>query len=206
MHARLQTVRVMPDRFNNPEAAGYLIKVLEGQPGFRSVHLMLQIGSRKGLNLTLWKSREDAEAAPDRTRSVLGPPPFPLDHDEVYDVVSTAYGSTALEDATVCQVTWFGGPRSAAQVEAMRRAGEERIRPVVEQVPGFVATYVLCHPADSAVVVATLATSTEAVERITDAVFSTSLLPGEDPALLTDPDRVELYKVENQSSAAVPVR
>ncbi len=206
MHARLQTVRAMPDQFNNPEAAGYLIKVLEGHPGFRSVHLMLQIGSRRGLNLTLWDTREDAEAAPARTRAVLGPRQFPLDHDEVYDVASTALGSTALKDATVCQVTWFDGPRSAAQLEAMRRAGEERIRPAVEQVPGFVATYVLCHPADSAVVVVTLATSTEALERITDAVFSTPLLPGEDAALLTDPDRLELYRVENRSLAGVPVR
>jgi heme-degrading monooxygenase HmoA len=206
MHARLQTVRALPDQFNSPEATAYLIEVLEKQPGFHSVHLMLQIGSRQGLNLTLWDSREDAEAAPARTRSVMGPRQFPLDHDEVYDVVSTAFGSTALKDATVCQVTWFGGPLSAAQVEAMRRAGEERIRPAVERVPGFVATYVLCHPADSAVVVVTLATSTEALERITDAVFSTSLLPGEDPALLTDPDRVELYRVEDRSLAGDPVR
>jgi heme-degrading monooxygenase HmoA len=206
MHARLQTVRALPDQFNSPEAAGYLIKVLEGHPGFRSVHLMVQIGSRQGLNLSLWDSREDAEAAPARSRSVMGPRPFPLDHDEVYDVVSTGFGSTALQDATVCQVTWFDGPRSAAELEAMRRAGEERIRPVVEQVPGFVASYVLYHAADSAVVVLTLATSTEALEGIADAVFSTSLLPGEDPALLTDPDRVELYRVENQSLAGVPVR
>ncbi len=206
MHARLQTVRALPDRFKGPEAAGYLIKVIAGHPGFRSIHLMLQIGSRQGLNLTLWESREDAEAAPARTRSVMGPRHFPLDHDEVYDVVSTAFGSAAIEEATVCQVNWFDGPLSAAQVEAMRRAGEERLRPVVEPVPGFVANYVLCRPADSGVVVLTLAKSTEALDRVADAVFSTSLLPGEDPALLTGPDRVELYKVENQSRAGVPVR
>ena len=206
MHARLQTVRALPDRFSRPEAADYLIKVIEGHPGFRSIHLMLQIGSRQGVNLTLWESREDAEAAPARTRTVMGLPPFPLDHDEVYDVVSTGFGSAALEDATVCQINWFDGPRSAAQIEAMRRAGEERLRPVVESVPGFVATYVLCCPVDSGVVVLTLATSTEALDRVADAIFSTSLLPGEDPALLTGPDRIELYKVENQSLAGVPVR
>jgi len=206
MHARLQTVRALPDQFNGPEAARYLIKVLEGHPGFRSVHLMLQIGSRQGLNLTLWDSREDAEAAPARTRSVLGPPPFPYGHDEVYDVVSTGSGSAALEAAAVCQATWFDGPLSAAQIEALRRAGEERIRPVVEPVPGFVAGYVLCRPADSGVVVLTLATSTEALERIAEAIFSTSLLPGEDPALLTGPDRVEIYKVQNRSLDGTRVR
>lgn len=206
MYARLQTVRTLPQQFTTPEASGFLIKVLEEHPGFREVHLMLQIGTRQGLNLSLWDSREDAEAAPARTRAVMGTPPFPLAVDEVYDVLDTAHGPAALDQATACQVTWFDGPRSAAQNEAMRRAGEERIRPAVEQVPGFAATYVLSNPADSAVVIVTLATSTDALGHIADAVFSTSLLPGEDPALLDDPDRVEVYKVEAQSLAGAPVR
>lgn len=67
-------------------------------------------------------------------------------------------------------------------------------------------TYVLGRPRDSAIVVVELATSTEALERMADAVFSTSLLPGEDPALLTGPDRVELYRLEDQSLAAASPR
>lgn len=206
MHARLQTVRSLPSHLNTPEGSAFLIKVLEGHPGFRGVHLMLQIGSRKALNLSLWDSREDAEAAPSRTATVMGPRPFALDHDAVYDVLATLHGPAAMEDAGVAQVTWFDGPRSAAQVEAMNRAGEERIGPVLEQVPGFVTTYVLTHPEDSGAVLVSLATSTDALEAMTDAVFSTPLLPGEDPALLTGPDRVEVYRVENQSLAGVTVR
>lgn len=205
MHARLQIVRVMPPQFNTPEASGMFIKVLEGHPGFRGVHLMLQIGSRQGLGLSLWETQEDATAASDRTRAVLGPQPFPLAFDEVYEVLATGTGPAAFEEATVCQVNWFDGPRSAAQTEAMERAGEERIRPVIEAMPGFVAGYVLCRPEDSAIVVVTLATSTDALEQITDAVFSTALLPGEDPTLLGGPDRVEVYRIENQARAEVPV-
>jgi hypothetical protein len=206
MYARLQQVRTLPPQFSTPEASGVLLKVLEGHPGFRGAHLMLQIGTRQGLSLTLWDSREDAEAAPARTRAVMGSRPFPLAVDGLYDVLTSGHGPAALEDATVCQVTWFDGPRSAAQNEALRRAGEERIRPVVEPVPGFARTYVLCHPEDSSVVVLTLATSIDAIGRVADAVFSTSLLPGEDPALLDDPDRVEIYTVEAQSPAAVSAR
>ncbi len=42
----------------------------------------------------------------------------------------------------------------------------------------------------------TLATSTEALDAVADAVFSTTLLPGEDPALLSAADRVEVYRLE----------
>jgi len=206
MHARLQMVRNFPSHLNTPEASGHLIGVIEGHPGFRGMHLMMQIGSRQGLNLTLWDTREEAEAAPARTEAAMGPRPFELDHDAVYDVLTTLNGPAAPGAAVACQVSWFDGPRSAAQSEAMRRAGEERIRPVVERVAGFIVTYVLSRPEDSSVVLVSLATSTEALEAVTDAVFSTSLLPGEDPAMLTGPDRVEVYRVENQSRSGVPVR
>jgi len=205
MHARVQMTRTLPDRVNTPEASGYFIKILEGHPGFQGVHLMRQIGSRQGLSVTLWDSREDAGAASDRTEQVMGPRPFTLDFDEVYDVLAVTPGLAAIDKATVAQVTGFDGPRSAAQVHAMRRAGEERIRPVVEHVHGHAATYVLCHPVDSAIVVITLATSIDALNGIADAVLSTSLLPGEDPALLTGPDRIELYTHEAHSLAEAPV-
>ena len=46
-------------------------------------------------------------------------------------------------------------------------------------------TYVLGRPEDGAIVVVELATSTETFDRVADAVLGTSLLPGEDPVLLT---------------------
>jgi hypothetical protein len=202
MHARVQVVRNLPKQFESEEAVGYLLDVLRRHPGFRHVHLMQQIGSRRSLNVTFWDSQADADAAPERTQAVLGPRPFPLDYDEVYAVIATSEGPADVADATVCQVSWFDGPRSAAQNEAMRRAGEERIDPVIRAVAGHAATYVLCHPADSGVVLLTLATSTTALEDLAQAVFSTSLLPDEDPSLLDGPDRVEVYKLE---AATLPV-
>lgn len=205
MHARLQTTPKLPDTVNTAEASGLFIEVLEGHPGFRGVHLMLQIGSRRGLSVTLWDSRDNAEAASDRTDQVMGPRPFTLDRDQVYEVLATGPGPAAIAEATVAQVMWFDGPLSAAQISAMRRAGEERIQPAVEQVPGHAATYVLYSTEESGIVVIILATSTDALNRIADAALSTPLLPGEDPALLTGPDRIELYTHDAHSLAEAPV-
>jgi hypothetical protein len=203
MYAMVQTTPTVPDHVNTPEASGYFIKVLEGHPGFRGVHLMLRIGSRRGFSVTLWDSREDAEAASGRTQEVMGPRPFTLDFDGVYEVLADHAGLATVAEASVAQVLWFDGPLSAAQVDAMRRAGEERIQPAVDKVSGHAGTYVLCHTEDSAVVVIVLATSTDALNRIAEAALSTCLLPGEDPALLTGADRIELYTHEAYSVAGV---
>ena len=206
MHARVQIVSTLPKPFRDqPNASGALIDAIAAQPGFRGIHLLMQIGSRQGLLLTLWDSLHDAKAAPERTQAVLGPRPFPLAVDEVYEVWESRRGSAALEDATVAQLLWFDGPRSAAQAEAARRAGEERIKPGLEDVPGFAGGYVLGRPRDLAMVVVQLATSTEALDRIADVVFGTALLPGEDPALLTGPDRVEVYRLDGQSLSTASV-
>lgn len=205
MNARVQVVRAMPEPFTRPGAGQRLVEVVQRHQGFRGIHLMLQIGTRQGLSVSFWDSRDEAVAASDRTTAAMGPRPFPLAFDEVYDVLDTLDGPAAVEDATVGQILWFDGPRSAAQNEAMRRAGEERIAPALASVPGFVRTYVLCHPEDSAIAVLTLATSTDALERIAEAVYSTTLLPGEDPALLDDPDRVDIYRVDASALAPAPV-
>ena len=199
MYARVQIVPTLPSSFRaRPRASQALMDALAAQPGFEGVHLLMQIGSRQGLCLTLWASLDDAEAAPERTQAVLGPRPFPLSVDEIYEVWDTRSGPEAIQDATLAQVLWFDGPRSAAQAEAIRRAGDERIRPALADVPGFAGGYLLGHPHDLAVAVVQLATSTDALDGIADAVFSTDLLPGEDPALLTGPDRVELYRLDAQ--------
>ena len=206
MHARVQIVPTLPTPMQTLDAKRRFIEALERQPGFRGVHLLLQIGSRRGLCLTLWETLPAAEAAPENTEVVLGPRPFALAVDDVYDVWDTAYGPSRSEQATVAKVSWFDGPRSAAQTEAARRAGEERIKPAVEGIAGLVMTYVLGHPQDCAIVVVELATSTDTFDQVADAVFGTSLLPGEDPVLLTGPDRIELYRLDGQSLAALPVR
>jgi hypothetical protein len=44
-------------------------------------------------------------------------------------------------------------------------------------------------------VVITLATSVETLDAIARAVMATELMPGEDPALLPGPDRIEIHHV-----------
>ena len=82
----------------------------------------------------LWRSDEDAQAAPARTQAELGPRPFPLAVDDVYEVVDVMKGTADPEEFEVSQATWLYGPRSAAEVAAARRAGEERIKPAGRRV------------------------------------------------------------------------
>ena len=205
MHARVQMVRNLPAVFTSPGAGRRLTDVLEGHPGFQGVHLMLQIGTRQALNVSLWDTCDDAVGASDRTAAAMGPRPFPLAFDEIYDVVDTLDGPAALDEATVGQVDWYDGPRSAAQHEAMRRGGQDRIAPAIRNLPGLARVYVLFHAEHSAVAILTLATSTETLEQIAEVVVGTALLPGEDPALLDGPTRVEVYRVDTTAMAAAPV-
>lgn len=96
------------------------------------------------------------------------------------------------------RLTYFDGPRSPEMVKASDRAGHERILPALTAQPevraAHVATYILRQPDGSEVVVA-IAETEEALNRAVETIMSTELLPGEDPALLTDPDRVETYAV-----------
>jgi hypothetical protein len=98
------------------------------------------------------------------------------------------------------QVLTFNGPRSAEVVEAANRAGRDRIAPLVQSHPelrgrllggfrglgpdGSECVVILAHDGDAL----------DAMERV---VMSSELLPDEDPALLSGPDRVERYTSEN---------
>src|SRR4051794_16671782 len=96
------------------------------------------------------------------------------------------------------QVLSFDGPRSAEVVAAHDRAGLERIEPAVRAHPDLmaelVATIVMRRP-DGGELVVTLSETEAAIDRSTEVIMSTELLPGEDPALLFDPDRIERYEV-----------
>ncbi|HEY5856085.1 MAG TPA: hypothetical protein VIW24_19135 [Aldersonia sp.] len=90
------------------------------------------------------------------------------------------------------QLTYFDGPRTPEQVAAGDRAGRERIGPAVLGVPGMVGAY-LCRRADGSEVVISIAESEQALLDAQQAVMTSELLPGEDPAMLTGPDRIEIY-------------
>ena len=92
------------------------------------------------------------------------------------------------------QLTYFDGPRTPEQVAAEDFAGRERILPAVGELGHSFRVYRLMREDGSAVVV-TIADTERALLDAQKAIMSTDLLPGEDPALLPGPDRIELYQV-----------
>ena len=94
------------------------------------------------------------------------------------------------------QIMLFDGPRSDAAVRAADRAGRERIAPLVASHPdlrGRLLGGVRAVGPDGAECVVVLAHDEEALELLDQVVMTSELLPGEDPRLLTGPDRVHRY-------------
>jgi len=96
------------------------------------------------------------------------------------------------------QLVVFDGPRSAELVAAADRAGRERIMPLVSSDPQIRAahrgTFVLRRP-DGGQVVLILSDTAEALQRAEALISGSELLPGEDPVLLREPDRADVYEV-----------
>ena len=92
------------------------------------------------------------------------------------------------------QLTYFDGPRTPEQIAASDFSGRERIMPAVSQLGHRFRVYVLRRD-DGSELVVTIGDSEQALLDAQKAILSTDLLPGEDPALLTGPDRIELYPV-----------
>lgn len=92
------------------------------------------------------------------------------------------------------QLTYFDRPRSPEELAAEDFANSARIRPAVQSVPGNVRSYVL-RRADGSEVVVSIAETEQALIDTQKAIMGTTLLPGEDSALLPGPDRVEIYPV-----------
>ncbi|TDP92791.1 hypothetical protein [Labedaea rhizosphaerae] len=92
------------------------------------------------------------------------------------------------------QITYFRGPRSPQQVAAAEFAGHERVLPAVQALGRRFRGYRLLG-ADGTEIVISLADREEDLLDMQKAIFATTLLPGEDPALLTGPDSVELFPV-----------
>jgi hypothetical protein len=113
---------------------------------------------------------------------------------EVWEVGAHLLGRAVGEQPAVAQLVRFDGPRDAAAVAASRRAGLERIWPAVRELDGLVDTLVLVRPGGAELVLS-FATSADHFARAGERIMTTRLLPGEDPALLTGPDRIEVLQV-----------
>jgi len=194
MFARLQSVAARPRTDNEDQLVHQVTGMISAHPGFAGL-AMLEDADGAGTMLTLWHTREDAELASERSRAARGARPFTLLSDDVYEVDDDLTGSASAQPAEAAFVGYFDGPLSPARVAAARRGGRDRVRPVLQQVPSLIRTLVLWHPTDSKMAVVHLVTSVDGLQDVTNAIRSTELLPDEDPALLTGPDRVHTHRV-----------
>ncbi|MCO1660568.1 hypothetical protein [Pseudonocardia humida] len=200
MHARFQTTRTEPP----PDLAGRveeLVDLIGTHPGFAGAWLLPAITAGAGGLLTLWRTREDAELASERTAAVSGPRPVALDGDAIYRVAADMAGTAAEREPAVAQLVHFDAPRTDDWSAAMLRAGRERIWPAVRDVPGAVRSLSLVGDGNAHLVV-NLAATVEAVDAAQRLITTTALLPWEDPAALTGPDRIDLHRVAAHRAAA----
>jgi hypothetical protein len=107
--------------------------------------------------------------------------------------ISQAKGKKATMYA---QLTYFDGPRSPEQVAAAEFGARERVVPAVTSVGQPIRVYVLRRE-DGSEIVISIADSKDVLADMVKAIMATELLPGEDPALLPGPDRIELYPVQH---------
>jgi hypothetical protein len=96
--------------------------------------------------------------------------------------------------ARYMQVVAFDAPRSPEWAAAEQLAATHRLWPAAQGVPGIVRALRL-RDEHNALTVVTLAETAEAIEQAVRAIMSTWLLPGEDPAVFTGPDRVGVYRL-----------
>jgi hypothetical protein len=144
-----------------------------------------------------------ARAAGDPLGALIGRPLAPGDGIALIGWAETApgryhvfetYPGPGTGPATYLQLVEFTGPRTAEWVAAEERAATGRLRPVTEGISGTVSVLRM-RAADNAYLVVVLAESMDVFDEATQAILSTELLPGEDPAFLGGPDRVSFYRL-----------
>ncbi|HVK26652.1 MAG TPA: hypothetical protein VM677_35330 [Actinokineospora sp.] len=135
-----------------------------------------RLAGSDGLAVSLFDTEEAAAADPTA---------------EWYEVEADDSGSA---EVAIAAFLHFDGPLSAEVKAAAERANRERIRPAFLHDPDFSRTLVLWQPQRRSAVVLTLTASIEALEAGQRKISSMELLPGEDPALLPGPDRIELFR------------
>ena len=186
MHATIHRFRRWPDE----ESAEWGRSLLEGLDGGRTGACVLgRLDGMDGAVVAFWADAPAAEAAASRTGEGvrwLGA--------SVYAVAETQVGSAAGQEPRFAQVVWLNGAGDRDRADAAIRAGRERIAPAVRDVEGVISTHVL-RAEDHSMVVVTLVTGVDVPEALSRAILSTDLLPWEDPAKLTDPDRVDIDRV-----------
>jgi hypothetical protein len=198
MHARLDRYNIQPGPgVDSPGLADLSIGVA-GQPGLLSCLTFGQLGGPAAVCLPLWDTEASATRFPGPAAG-LAPPA-----SEIYQVTAAEEGLAAAQAPAYARLVCFDGPRAPEQAAAEDLAGRQRIWPAIQGISGLVGVYVL-RGSDLSSIVVTLATSVETLDAAQRAVMATELTPGEDPALLPGPDRVEIHRVTgHQLPAAGP--
>jgi len=161
---------------------------MAGQPGLLGSLTFRQLAGAAGVCLTLWETEVGATAYLGRRAGLVALP------GEVYHVTAAEDGPASAQAPVWARLMYFDGPRAPEQAAAADRAGRQRIWPAISGLSGLVGAYVL-HGRDFGALIITLATSVETLDAAERAAMSTELLPGEDPALLPGPDRIEIHHV-----------
>jgi hypothetical protein len=158
------------------------------RPGLIGSAEFSQLAGSAEVRLTLWDTAASANAFLAERAAMTALP------GEIYEVTENRAGPAAAQAPAYARLMYFDGPRAPEQVAAGDLAGRQRIWPAIRGLDGLVGVYLLRGP-DLGSVVITLTTSVPALDVIGRTAMSTELLPGEDPALLPGPDRIEIHHV-----------
>jgi hypothetical protein len=199
MYARLDRYNGQPGhRVDGPDLAD-LSTSMAGQPGLLSCLTFRQLAGPAAVCLTLWDTEASATGYPGPGTGLASPA------GEIYQVTATEKGLAATQVPTHARLVCFDGPRAPEQAAAEDLAGRQRIWPAIRGLSGLAGVYVL-RGSDLSSVVVTLTTSVETLDAAQRTVMATELTPGEDPALLPGPDRVEIYRVTGHHLASASTR
>jgi hypothetical protein len=157
-------------------------------PGLLGSITFRQLAGPADVCLTLWDTQASAAAFAGRRNELAALPA------ETYQVTAAREGPAAAQPPAYARLMYFDGPQAPEQAAAADRAGRDRIWPAIRGLTGLTGIYVL-QASDLGAVVITLATSIEALDAAARAAMSTELMPGEDPALLPRPSRIEIHHV-----------
>ena len=188
MYATIHRFRRWPDE-ETEEWGRSLVPSLVGDGEPAGTCVLGRLDGLDGAVFTLWDDETEAAAAAART----GEGARVLDAS-VYAVVETQPGADRAETPRFAQLVRLNGNGDERRADSAIRAGRERIAPATRDVEGVVGTYVL-RAQDHRMVVVTLVTSVETPEMLRQAIMSTELMPWEDRAQLTDPDRIDIDRV-----------
>jgi hypothetical protein len=165
-------------------------------PGLLGSITFGQLAGPAEVFLTFWDTTDHADRFPGPSSRAAGRP------GGVYEVADVQAGTAAAHAPSHAAMPYFDGPLLPDLTAAADHAWRQRLWPAICDVDGLVAAYVLRQD-DLGTIVVHLGTSLGALEAISKAVQATDLLPGEDPALLPGPDRIELHRVTAYHMAAL---